>query len=112
MEKEDKVYEYSYEFSEPIAKEPSREDIINSLLGEAKNGVLHQRQDNYGNPEDSFKMIAEMWSNYLNTEVSATDVANMMILLKICRCKNSPTYRDSWVDIIGYGICGAVTNKV
>lgn len=38
--------------------------------------------------------------------ISALDVANMMILLKIARACKIPT-RDTYVDIAGYAKCAA-----
>jgi len=35
-----------------------------------------------------------------------TDVAQMMVLMKIARLENSPTHMDSWIDVAGYAACG------
>lgn len=78
------------------------------LLDKAKKIVAGNRQDMYGNPEDNFVFIAELWSRYLKTDIGAADVAIMMILMKITRlaasCYDSA---DSWIDIAGYAACGA-----
>lgn len=37
---------------------------------------------------------------------TASDVANMMILLKIARGANGKPKEDNWIDIAGYAACG------
>jgi len=72
------------------------------------------RQQDYGSPKQNFQEIADMWNTYIDlkekpngvTTISATDVANMMILMKIVRNNHKPK-RDNWVDIAGYAQCGA-----
>ena len=69
--------------------------------------VCGERQDQYGQPEDNFSTIAELWSVYLKTQVSSLDVAMMMALLKIARIKTGTATEDSFVDLAGYAACGA-----
>lgn len=83
-----------------------REQVLNTALE-----VVTQRNVQYGKPEDVFSTIAQMWSAYLNASVTETDVANMMILLKLARMKNNPTHFDNYVDIAGYAACGWDTHK-
>ena len=76
--------------------------------------VTEERQDPYGEPEDSFGTIASFWSAYLAarrcTEIRPFDVAAMMALLKIARIAHSGgTHVDSWIDLAGYAGCGAET---
>lgn len=88
----------------------SVEADVNSALTEALNIVYKDRANSYGNPEDNFKTISNFWSTYLtnkfNTEtpIDTTDVAMMMILLKIARESNRHK-RDNLVDIAGYIEC-------
>lgn len=71
--------------------------------------VLEERQDMYGNSEDSFGVIAGFWDVYLNGVgamdndycITPKDVAMMMSLMKIAREINAHKY-DNLVDIIGY----------
>ena len=72
-----------------------------SLIEEALQAV-EERGENYGHPRDNLRRISEMWSTYLGTEVAMSDVAMMMILLKVARTVETPCHRDSLVDIIGY----------
>jgi len=71
------------------------------ILNEALDVITGERQDQYGNPEDSFAGIAERWSHYLGVDLTAVDVAHMMIEFKLERECNSPK-RDNLVDICGY----------
>lgn len=75
-------------------------------LRKANEIVNGQREQQYGAPEDNFKMIAEMWSAYLETDVSAVDVAMMMSLLKIARISTGTFKEDSFIDLAGYAACG------
>lgn len=77
-----------------------------SILTEAQDTISTDRQADYGDAQVSFKRIADLWSTYLATEVSAQDVACLMALMKISRIKGDPSKRDSWVDLAGYAGLG------
>ena len=78
------------------------------ILHEAEKNVCGQREQDYGTPEDNFKRIASLWGDYLDYPVSPSDVAAMMVLLKVARIHGSEAGSiDSWVDIAGYAACGA-----
>lgn len=79
-----------------------REDI----LEEARQIVVGERTATYGQPEDSFRTVADYWSTYLGREITSCDVAVMMILLKVARQSNGTGSVDSFVDIAGYAACG------
>jgi len=71
-----------------------------------------ERQDTYGNPEDSFTVIADYWTIFLKSKLKLgvvldmKDTALMMVLLKIAREQNQGK-RDNLVDAAGYlGIAG------
>lgn len=81
-------------------------------LDTAKAAVIGARQDSYGGPEKNFGRIARLWTAYLkdhepSIELDETDVAAMMILLKVARILGDDGHMDSWVDIAGYAACGA-----
>lgn len=81
------------------------------LLDKAKETVCKDRVTQYGNPETSFYVIAELWEAYLRAKdnecrLSAEDVANMMILLKVAREAHAPK-DDNFIDIAGYAACGS-----
>lgn len=85
------------------------------LLETAKQTVCHDRNDQYGEPEDSFDAIARYWSVYLQQvglpgNIDSQNVADMMILLKVARQAESPK-DDNYVDIAGYAACGSEVTK-
>lgn len=70
---------------------------------EALRVINGARQNTYGNPEDSFLDISNLWSAYSEVGFNSIDVAIMMALLKIARMKNHGVeHRDNFVDAIGY----------
>lgn len=96
-----------------------------SILTDAKNIIYGERQDQYGNPEDSFSIIAGYWNVFLKTKLKNhinpkdvdyelimtfiesfnlgnADVANMMILMKQARKLGQKACRDNYVDSVGY----------
>lgn len=75
-----------------------------SMIDEAKQLVDGQRQEDYGNINDSFLCIAGLWSAYTGIHIDKYDVAKMMMLLKISRARNG-NHRDSYIDIVGYVEC-------
>lgn len=76
------------------------------ILHEAEVCVCGKRQEDYGSPEDNFKLIGDLWSAYTGADISAKDVAVMMALLKIARIKTGIGTMDSFVDLAGYAACG------
>lgn len=80
------------------------------ILEKARQCISGDRDHQYGSPEESFNRIADYWSTFLNKEISARDVAIMMILFKIAREEHS-TKTDNWVDMCGYAACGGELNE-
>lgn len=84
------------------------------ILAAAEKCVCGQREEDYGTPEDSFRLIAELWMPLIKACVpEGTDVcvnpdtvSLMMALLKVARIINNPEHLDSWVDLAGYAACG------
>lgn len=76
------------------------------ILSKAKSIINGERQGTYGDAEDSFQTIADMWSAYLKTEILSEDVANMMILMKVARNSSGVYKDDNWIDICGYAALG------
>lgn len=76
-----------------------------TIVTEAVQIIGGERQDTYGAPENNFARIAGMWSAYLGTPVSAADVAQMMVLLKVARSRHAYK-RDNYVDGIAYLLLG------
>lgn len=76
------------------------------ILDTAKVYVTQDRAAQHGDAERNFGLIAAYWSAHLDTDVSASDVAVMMTLLKLARIKSNPTNMDGWIDGCGYLACG------
>lgn len=76
------------------------------LLDQAKEIITNDRQNTHGQPEDSFRRIADLWSGYLTVGVREEDVAVMMALVKVARIMENPRHADNWIDGAGYFACG------
>lgn len=81
--------------------------IRKQILENAIRTVCQDRKDRYGEVENNFKLIADLWSAYLGAAVSAVDVAMMMGMLKMARIKTGKYTQDNFVDLAGYAACGA-----
>jgi len=77
-----------------------------TILKEAHAIIYGDREKTYGHPAKNLKAIATMWDVYINNkqtpEITAKDVAAMMMLVKVARFANDPSHRDNLVDICGY----------
>jgi hypothetical protein len=86
---------------------PTKKTTRGSVLGEAHKIINGDRQDQYGNPEDSFQLIADYWSLYLQDKLDPGkiiypgEVGVMMALLKIAR-EQIQGKRDNLRDAVGY----------
>ena len=76
------------------------------ILDSAKSIINGEREGTYGKAEDSFRTIADLWSGYLGMNISSTDVANLMILMKVARNSTGVYKEDIWIDICGYAALG------
>ena len=78
----------------------------------AAEAVCGERNESYGSPVDDFRTQAEMFSSYLsrtngtNVLVTASDIAALMIMVKIARQAHRAK-PDNWIDAAGYAACGA-----
>ena len=75
------------------------------ILKRANECVTGSRQQDYGEVEDNFRLIADLWSAYIGTDISAVDVAMMMALLKVARVKSGRLHEDDFIDLAGYAAC-------
>lgn len=83
-----------------------------TILDAAATCVCKERNDQYGEPEDCFQDIANLWAAYKGVDFDPFDVAMMMSLLKVARAKKNPQHTDNYVDLCGYGsIAGELANK-
>lgn len=79
------------------------------ILDAAIECVTKTRQDQHGNPENTFSAIADLWDTFLfhrfQTEgiaLTPADVSWMMVLFKVARSIGNPKTMDSYVDAAGY----------
>lgn len=83
-----------------------------TILDAATTCVCKERNDQYGEPEDCFQDIANLWAAYKGVDFDPFDVAMMMALLKVARAKANPKHTDNYIDLCGYGsIAGELANK-
>jgi hypothetical protein len=98
-------------------------DIKEELATEALRIVNGSRRTAYGTPERNFERIAVLWQVYLALRLDNSpngnifpleprDVAAMMRLMKEARLIETPDHRDSFLDIVGYALCGAEVSGV
>lgn len=88
----------------------TRDEVLNA----AKQCVCHDRNEQYGEPENNFAVIARFWQEYIfgatgkTFNLTAFDVANMMVLFKVARAATAGANAnaDSFVDMAGYAACG------
>lgn len=98
------------------AVEPEEAIDRRTVLETAIKTICQDRQDQYGNPENNFQTIAELWTTYLraadvikvhsDAAVMPHDVAAMMCLLKLARVATGSAKLDNWVDLAGYAALG------
>lgn len=92
------------------------------LLHAAEVCVCGQREEDYGTPEDSFRVIGELWETYIKEKcvgdpaaevcIVPEDVAALLALLKIARIATGHGKSDNWVDLAGYAACGGYLQKL
>lgn len=85
------------------------------ILDKARTCVCQDRNREYGEPEDGFKLIAALWEPVIrescvspgaDVSVKPDTVALLMALLKIARATQNLGHLDNWVDLAGYAACG------
>lgn len=81
-------------------------------LDEAKRIVCTDRNEQYGEPENNFDVIADYWAAYLNSKYKVGvlfdfgDVVYMMVLFKMGRITTAKAYKeDNYIDMAGYAAC-------
>lgn len=81
-------------------------------LDTAKGLILRDRNSSYGEPEQDFQCIADLWNAYLQHAgfemerlIAPYEVGVLMALLKIGRITTSPSKDDHWFDLAGYAAC-------
>lgn len=96
-----------------LAREP--ESPRASALNEARDLITGDRNNQYGPPTQDFKRAAELLqacgyrrvdANDTVHDIVPSDVAIMVMQVKVSRLMHSRGKRDSWVDLAGYAACG------
>lgn len=82
------------------------------ILATASEIISNDRNNAYGEPEDNFQAIADIWNWWLADRISpanpinAHDVAEMLDGMKKARRRHNPLHLDSHIDSCGYVACG------
>lgn len=80
-----------------------------AVLTEAAGLITGDRNKTYGSPTENFSNTAALWNvqigHKLKTPLTAADVAQLMVQLKMARMIAQPK-RDNYVDAAGYLGCG------
>ena len=79
-----------------------------SVLQEAQELVMGNRQADYGHPRANYESIASLFNGYLRPagvltkDMSPDDAAMLMLLMKVGRYATGSRKRDTIVDLAGY----------
>ena len=85
-------------------EQPYQESVMGSkadMLENQAKEVLEERAKEYGDANVSFGRIANMWSAYTGVEITAKNVAMMMVLLKVSRSVGRDD-QDDLIDGVNY----------
>lgn len=91
---------------------------MSTILTDAAKVVDGDRQSDYGHPIVNHTCTSEFWSSYLRRRygiditLDPIDVCAMNRLQKESRLANTPSHRDSLVDIAGYARNQEMVNEV
>lgn len=96
-----KTEEPSDEKGGPEVPDVSSKEGETYVLDAAKRTV-YERPDQHGEPEDSFALIAELWSDYLGIDIEDYEVCDLFILMKVARNQQGVYHEDNPEDIAGY----------
>lgn len=80
----------------------TRSDILEA----AHQAVTVDRAATHGAIEDSFSLVAAIWSARLGVSITAAQVAILLVDLKTVRAWGNPGHADNWVDMAGYAAIG------
>jgi hypothetical protein len=81
------------------------------LAGEVLNGVAElvggDRAKTHGDKLTNHQNIARLWSAFLQVNITADQVALMMVLLKVARTQHGGLNHDDYADMAGYAAVAA-----
>ena len=72
------------------------------ILKEADRLTHGDRNKNYGTPFVNHQRIAQLWSVWLETEITPAQAAMCLALVKVARLIETPNHEDSPVDLAAY----------
>jgi hypothetical protein len=103
--------EFSDDVKQPAKVEPSKWSKAGILL-EVLKLVTSDRAATHGDVVTNHQNIARLWSAYLHREITADEVAIMMVLLKVARTQLGALNRDDYVDMAGYAaVAGEIMGR-
>lgn len=76
-------------------------EIKTDLLTDAVE-IIEGKSETHGSPERNFSDIADYWTRYLGVNIDPSDVAEMMIRLKLARSESGEFNEDDYRDMISY----------
>ena len=80
------------------------------ILEQAKTLTNNDRQQSYGTPLSNFTRIANLWSSYLEIDITPEQAAMCMALVKVRRSMQSKEV-DNYIDGAAYfAIAGELSN--
>lgn len=90
--------------------------IRGQILATASGLTCGDRNKQYGDPLENHQDIANFWTSYLHDRpagpITPKDVAVMMALVKVARCKMPNPHRDNYVDAAAYlAIAGEIHER-
>ena len=81
------------------------------IFQEAARLTAKDRQNIYGDPRNNHVRIADLWTTYLEHQITPQQVAICMALVKIARLMETET-EDSFVDLAAYAaIAGEIATN-
>jgi hypothetical protein len=81
------------------------------ILQEAARLTAKDRQNIYGDPRTNHCRIADLWTTYLEHEITPQQVAICMALVKVARLMETET-EDSFIDLAAYAsIAGEIATN-
>lgn len=72
------------------------------MLFDSATELLFKRGIEYGHYDDNLNRISIAVSAYLGIEVKPSQIANIMVLVKVMRSVESPRKLDNYIDAIAY----------
>lgn len=71
-------------------------------LREAATLTAGDRDRDYGEPVANMQHIADIFNAWTGRDLTAREVAQLMVATKLARSQTSPLHRDSYVDAMAY----------